>query len=724
MFCPECGRPTSGEPDAREPAHDYILGRLRAPLERIHHMRVLRLLGRGGQARVYLARDLRLDRDVALKVMSAAAGPAADEVRRFQNEGMAIARLKHPGIVGIYGIEEIEDLLLLSLEYLDGGSLADRLRSGGTLDLAAVSRIACEVGAALQHAHDRGILHRDVKPGNILFHAESGSAVVSDFGLAKQVEATGHSRTGALMGTPAYMSPEQCRAEPATARSDQYALGIVLWEMLAGRAPFRGSEFEMLSAHLTTPVPSLTERRADCPPEAEHVIRRMLAKSPDDRWPSVDSAVQALAAVLVAPSAPAATPSADEGGESAPEPLIDRPPDAPPERPADPVAAVETEPMSGAVATPPPASPPAWRRRRTVVAAAAISLIALAGLQFSGRAGSGSGDTPAVPSTPLSIATTMPAGSGEQTPPVDTLSIRGWGRRLRPGDRRTAYLHSSRSGGTASLVRGPTWRIGDPSVATVDQASGELRARAAGLTTLEALLGDSVVAGRRVVVGEDGASVRTIDVRVEDLFVGDTVRLTPQGFDADGQPVMNLRYDYKVVPPHRASVNETGVLVGLSAGAATLYVVPDGGGEFRFIFSVVPRASRDSDARNPSGSAPEVDERLMREWSNIRQLVESQSTTELRRLYLATGGGERRVRDAFLGAVASSRASTLERCERQEVATTGSVAAVTMFCQLIRTAPAGGTATTNVQLQVVLDRTERDWALRGYRVTNAPRFDD
>ena len=255
-----------------------------------------RELGRGGMAVVYLAHDLRHDRPVALKVLhpdvAAELGP-----ERFLREIQLTARLQHPHILPIHDSGEAAGRLWYAMPYFEGESLRDRLIREPQLPVEDVLHIARNVLAALGQAHKHGILHRDIKPENILL--ESGEAVLADFGIAAVTDPGGAerlTRTGVAIGTPLYMSPEQAAgARALDARSDLYAVGCVLYEMLAGHAPFLGTTpQEVIGRHMMDPVPPLRSARSGVPAWLEGAITKALAKAPADRWSSAQQFADAL----------------------------------------------------------------------------------------------------------------------------------------------------------------------------------------------------------------------------------------------------------------------------------------------------------------------------------------------------------------------------------------------------------------------------------------------
>jgi serine/threonine-protein kinase len=258
--------------------------------------RLERELGRGGMATVYLARDLRHDRPVALKVvrpeLAASLGP-----ERFLREISIAARLQHPHILTVHDSGEAAGRLWYTMPYVEGQSLRQRLAEQGQLPLEQALRITTQVLAALQYAHAHGVVHRDIKPENILLTGDE--AVVADFGVARAISAAGQDRltdTGLALGTPAYMSPEQAvGARELDGRSDLYAVGCLLYEMLAGQPPFAGSTAQQLLArHAIDPVPPLRTVRGTVPEQVERSVMRALAKVPADRFATAADFATAL----------------------------------------------------------------------------------------------------------------------------------------------------------------------------------------------------------------------------------------------------------------------------------------------------------------------------------------------------------------------------------------------------------------------------------------------
>jgi CHASE2 domain-containing sensor protein len=257
---------------------------------------VVEILGRGGMGVVYKAWQVGLKRTVALKMILAGSHASRSELTRFRIEAEAVARMQHPNIVQVYEIGEHEGRPFFSLEFVDGGSLARKLK-GEPLSVRQAVDLIVTLGRAVQHAHERGVIHRDLKPANVLLTA-AGVPKIADFGLAKKLdEASGLSHSGAVIGTPSYMAPEQAEGRvreigPAT---DVYALGAILYELLTGRPPFQGDTFvgTLDKVRFQAPVPPI-ELEPTVPPVLETICLKCLEKEPARRYPTAEALVQVL----------------------------------------------------------------------------------------------------------------------------------------------------------------------------------------------------------------------------------------------------------------------------------------------------------------------------------------------------------------------------------------------------------------------------------------------
>ncbi|GIU86005.1 MAG: putative serine/threonine-protein kinase [Acidimicrobiia bacterium] len=247
-----------------------------------------RELAQGGMAEVFLARDRLLDRPVALKALFPEYAREPSFVERFRREAQAAANLNHPNIVAIYDWGQESGTYFIVMEYVEGRSLRDLIRAEGPLDPATTADIGSEIAAALASAHRSGVVHRDVKPGNVLL-TRSGNVKVTDFGIARAGTSDGLTQTGSVMGTATYFSPEQAQGLPVDGRSDVYSLGVVLYEMVTGVVPFTGdSPVAVAYKHVREePVPP-SRRNPEVPPDLEQIILTALAKDPDHRYQSAD----------------------------------------------------------------------------------------------------------------------------------------------------------------------------------------------------------------------------------------------------------------------------------------------------------------------------------------------------------------------------------------------------------------------------------------------------
>ena len=360
------------------------------------------LLGRGGMAEVYDAVDERLGRPVAVKVLRPALAANADVRRRFETEAKAAARLSHPNVVAVYDTGEDNGNPYIVMERLPGETLGDRM-AAGPVDEGWLRRVAGDVLQALSAAHGAGIVHRDVKPGNILI-ATDGCAKVADFGIAKSTEiTTEQTATNMLVGTPAYLAPERIEGKAATFRSDIYSLGVVLYEALAGHKPFSGAT-PLAVAHAIRDgsAPAIGDVRPDVDPDLAAVVTQAMALAPEHRFVSADEMRAALeGGVTVVPDVPMAVTAA--GAALAPTAIVE-----------------STVAMPAAVAAPPPSRVNGPQRRAIAVLAVGLFVVLLlAALVLGITASSGSGtQSPAGGSS--TTATTPPTTDLTTVAPVTT----------------------------------------------------------------------------------------------------------------------------------------------------------------------------------------------------------------------------------------------------------------------------------------------------------------
>src|SRR6478752_2948614 len=292
-FCPSCGldllatTPVAAIASGQITDFDMVREALASEYE------ILEELGRGGMALVYRAKDRQLEREVAVKVLPFSLAFDAEFVERFQREARTSAQLEHPNIIPIYRVGRSGRVIYFVMKFLRGGSLSTVLQERKKLTPPEIRRLLLEAGSALGYAAQRGIVHRDIKPDNIMFD-EFGQCLLTDFGIAKAASGQKLTGTGMSIGTPHYMSPEQARAQPIDGRSDLYSLGIVAYQCLVGQVPYDGDDsFSIGYKHIMEPIPEPELNSAD-ERQLFEVIKRMIAKDPTERFQSSDELVGAL----------------------------------------------------------------------------------------------------------------------------------------------------------------------------------------------------------------------------------------------------------------------------------------------------------------------------------------------------------------------------------------------------------------------------------------------
>ena len=266
------------------------------------------VVGTGGMSSVYCAFDTLLERNVALKILHDQYGDDEEYVERFRREARSVAQLSHPNIVTVIDRGDEDGKQFIVFELIEGDNLKELVERGGPLPVRRTLELGLEVGRALAFAHGQGLIHRDVKPQNVLLNDE-GRAKVTDFGIARSLDAVGHTETGTVLGTSHYIAPEQARGEQVDAQTDIYSFGVVLYELLTGELPYPGDNFLTVAMkHVNDPSPSVLDRRPDTPLRLASLIERCMAKLPADRPASMDEVVAELEACL-------AELEAKDGGE-------------------------------------------------------------------------------------------------------------------------------------------------------------------------------------------------------------------------------------------------------------------------------------------------------------------------------------------------------------------------------------------------------------------------
>ena len=364
--------------------------------QRLGQYQITAVLGRGGMATVYLARQTSMDRDVAIKVMARELADDEQFIARFQHEAQVIARLQHPHILPVIDFGREGKNIYIVMRLVRGGSLDDRLKSG-PLDLPLASRMLSQIASALTFAHEQGIIHRDLKPNNVLLD-ERDNVYLTDFGIAKMLAGTSKlTATGNILGTPAYMAPEQWRGEAVDARTDTYALGVVLYEMVLGQLPFSGdTPYTLMYKHFNDPPPPPRDLNPNIHPAIEAVLLKALAKEADARYQSTEALANDFAEAVRAVStgvgsAPvdgleATVIGADVGGAppTGQRPAA-RPADEAPTLPPPPEKTAPSPAGAPAPAAPPPAAAPTLKQpprrglRPIILGLAGVLLAAILG---------------------------------------------------------------------------------------------------------------------------------------------------------------------------------------------------------------------------------------------------------------------------------------------------------------------------------------------------------
>ncbi len=394
---------------------------------------IIEKLGRGGMAEVYKGYQKNLDRYVAIKLMHSFLISEQDFLKRFQQEARAMAALNHPNIVGVYDFDQYqEDTYYLVMEYVDGGTLKDKLetltKNKERLPLETSIRIVREVADALAYAHRRNMIHRDIKPANIMLDKDSGRALLTDFGIVKLVggQTMGYTATGALIGTPAYMSPEQALGQSGDERADIYSLGVLLFQMMTGQLPYEAdTPLAVVMKHVNSPTPLPVTFNPEIPDALQAVIVKAMAKIPDDRYATAAELAAALRQIDLA--APPPKKKVDDHATIAATQLVspeiaehDTPVQMPP---APQPTAVSQPPVSQPPAQPIPlpTQPSAASKKRfpwLYAGIAAVLLLVIVGGIFALN-GRNTTTTPTIPAVVEAADTATPKPATE-TPPRET----------------------------------------------------------------------------------------------------------------------------------------------------------------------------------------------------------------------------------------------------------------------------------------------------------------
>jgi len=519
---------------------------------------VLKELGRGGMAAVYLARDLALGRNVAIKVMAPGLLLGPGMVDRFRQEAVTVANLHHPNIVTIHTVRQAGRLHFFVMQVVEGGSLETLLERPEPLPVPLIQVILFQVGTGLSYAHRHGVIHLDIKPANVLLDGE-GNAILTDFGIAKVATATNLTQTGSTIGTPSYMSPEQCRAGELSNASDQYSLGVVAYEMLSGEPPFSGAAFEIMQAHNSEAPAALRGRSPDCPPELEAAVLKMLAKDPEQRFPSVAEAIEAIGGYIPGPRDPVRLELARLAGPGVPRAPVEPSPPGPIPLGATVAAPAETVSATAEPQRPGPTRPKVktnWARPRVLVGGAlGLAVIVTSAVAFLQGLTPGESES-AAPATLLLNTVSFPSA------PEEILVGETTGIRVLFQD----------PDGVAVTGESITWVSDDPSVASVEGFGEE--GRVAGLSPGSAIIQASaggVVGTFNLLVSATTPGQLTASAPRREVFIGGMINLSAELLDPSGQPISDVTITWASSDPAIVEVDrETGRATGRGLGRARL----------------------------------------------------------------------------------------------------------------------------------------------------------
>jgi serine/threonine protein kinase/ligand-binding sensor domain-containing protein len=518
---------------------------------RLGAYQIVEQIGQGGMATVFKAYQPSVDRYVAIKILPSHLTEDESFVGRFTREARTLARLEHPHILPVYDYGEQEGTTYLVMRYVEAGTLKDLITQEGPMEPAKAARVMDQVGRALDHAHGQGVVHRDIKPSNILID-EQGNIFLTDFGIAKLVADTAQfTASGAIIGTPAYMSPEQSMGQPVDHRCDIYSLGVVLYELVTGRVPFEAeTPLAVLLKHINDPLPLPRQIKPDLPEAVERAILKAMAKAPEDRFQSAGAMIDALAEAVAAPPAGkvAATTVAWQPDDSAPpamdeatpRPAVDMATPAPartPPAPADttPPPALDSTPSQAESITPAPAPDsstplaapdaalprletpaPARKPRRWLLltgGALLLALMAVVVLLVVGNPGDGEPTPAATSTTEAQVqATTTAEGQPPAVSPPPTagqgLPPAGWTNYNNGNFVLALARHDDTlwAGGDGGLVR---WDLAEGTYSKLGQADGLASNRITDLLVDEA--GVLWIATDAGINRDDGQTMTTYD---------------------------------------------------------------------------------------------------------------------------------------------------------------------------------------------------------------------
>jgi serine/threonine-protein kinase len=713
LFCSGCGtlRPGSSPGGDASPgrrsdaAWQGIASQLRAAIANDYDL--LGELGRGGMAAVFLAYEKKLGRKVAIKVISPELSFSDDAIARFDHEARTMARLKHRNIVGIYNVWTTP-VHHFVMEYVEGQSLDAILRRLGPLPIPAIQGVLHDVGTALGYAHRQQIVHRDIKGSNILVD-RAGNAMVSDFGIAKALAGTTNRETGFPVGTPQFISPEQLLMRPISGRTDQYSLGVVIFELVTGKLPFTGWRVEVEQGHLNQVPARVDSLRRDCPSWMADAVARMLEKDPEKRFPEMADAMKALGA------------TAYEEGE--------------------PVRRYWGEAAGGAQPSPPKISisEPGSRGRERRGPSRTVTTRLIGGL---GAIGVAAAAWLVFKPEPKPKRDTLPESTGvvkEKGPTIDNDGKEEEASKL---ERRLVNARRSPNGpiivdDTVSLTAAVTgvanpsfsWQIvrGAGSIRVLGPLTGsrlrvlatdsgrvELRAEG-GAGTTPTTIG--------FVISRPALTALRIERAPDSIAVGQSVTLAVAATDARGRDYPIAGVEWNAIPADRAAIDRQGRLTAKQTGEATIIAALEGRTtQTRVMIHQVVQGD-DGTGPVPSSAPPNRSadraavERLSRA---IFDLVKNKDGDRLSDLYRAEPGSSPTWRSELVEGLRESVSATLTR--QTEPTFDGDDAAVAALDVQVRyrNPVVAGTKSTTLKFLVRYSRLGGDWSIRSVSLTGRP----
>lgn len=750
-FCVHCGQPSDlglelGQPAGRDAAvptatiagpdvWNAVLPRVQEAL--FGEFAITRELGRGGMAVVFLAHQLKLNRKVAIKVMAPALTAGAALIERFRDEALTVAKLDHPNIISIYAVGEAAGLQYFVMRYVAGRSLERVVRQYGPLPLDVIRAILFDVGSALSYAHREHVIHRDVKPGNILLSVD-GRAIVSDFGIAKVAESSVRTQTGVIVGTPSYMSPEQCLGIPITWSADQYSLGIVAYEMLTGGVPFTGASYTVMRGHTDGSTPPILPLRGDCPADVAAAVTRMLAKRPADRFGSMSEALAALGASRLAIDERVqeqigrlALPLAGEQGTV----LVHTPaspvPRHEPSNQFRSAAGQQASPEMSASASHAEPHHDGGTRRWREMSAARAALRRMSGARAALRETSA-----ALAARARAVVTRMRGrrrfwlvAAGTATAAVVVLGA--------------VLLWPGNGGGAASRDVGGQ----PPSRAAGPPASGSVPPSPAEPDSVRSPKAEETL-GRTDIDSVDAAApvappARVLTLRIsrpsETVEVGDSLRLRAIVRDESRQAVPDVVIRWRVAPRNVATMDSaTGVLRARGAGRATVTAVADGLSlTARTVVIVAPRGTsraampapdtlraRDerlgekSDSVPPASAERQIDRAVA---AFVQNVLDRGDVTGIRDLYIVGTPADGFARDALIRLIREKpNLRARPQANWPPPSISGDHASAELQIELKWRRLIVSKDREKISVRTELRRVGDDWQLTGFRITNLP----